>query len=187
MRRGPSLVALTALALASPSHAHVGVWGDGFSSLVHPVGGWGHVLALLGIGLVSAQGGRRSIRMLVPAFLVSAVVGFILGSPATNLTAEILFTLGELGRSFEIIFVDDHSQDRTRDLISAFVGGHPELDTQVVLHETNRGRGATVSDGFRAARGRLTGYLDIDLEVHCRHADARDLVRFDGNRRGAGR
>jgi len=92
---------------------------------------------------------------------------------------EILATLEELRRSFEIIFVDDDSRDHTRDLISAFVGAHPEVDTQVVLHETNRGRGATVSDGFRAARGRLTGYLDIDLEVHCRYIPS--LVRaLDG-------
>ena len=88
---------------------------------------------------------------------------------------EILSTLEELRRSFEIIFVDDDSRDHTRDLISAFVGAHPQVDTQVVLHETNRGRGATVSDGFRAARGRFTGYLDIDLEVHCRYIPS--LVR----------
>ena len=54
---------------------------------------------------------------------------------------EILATLDELGRPFEIVFVDDCSRDRTRDLIAAFVADHPEVDTQMVLHEANRGRG----------------------------------------------
>ena len=39
----------------------------------------------------------------------------------------------------------------------------------MILHDTNRGRGATVTDGFRAARGEIAGYLDVDLEVHCRY------------------
>ncbi len=82
---------------------------------------------------------------------------------------EILATLGEFGRPFEIIFVDDCSRDGTRDLIAAFVAAHPQLETQVLLHETNRGRGAAVDTGFRAARGRFVGYLDVDLEVHCRY------------------
>ena len=82
---------------------------------------------------------------------------------------EILATLRELGRTFEIVFVDDCSRDATRELIARFVDAHPDVATQVILHEVNRGRGATVADGFRAARGRYTGYLDIDLEVHCRY------------------
>jgi len=32
-----------------------------------------------------------------------------------------------------------------------------------------------VADGFRAARGEIAGYLDIDLEVHCRYIPS--LVR----------
>lgn len=85
---------------------------------------------------------------------------------------EIVDTLRSAGRPFEIIFVDDVSRDGTRDLIQGLVERHPELDLSVILHETNRGRGATVSDGFRAARGEFTGYLDVDLEVHCRYIPA---------------
>ncbi|MCK7480646.1 MAG: hypothetical protein M0C28_28030 [Candidatus Moduliflexus flocculans] len=44
----------------------------------------------------------------------------------------------------------------------------PSVDLKVILHEENQGRGATVTDGFRAARGgEMAGYLDVDLEVHC--------------------
>lgn len=89
--------------------------------------------------------------------------------------AEILETLRDLGRSWEILFVDDVSRDRTRELLARIVAAHPGEDLRVILHERNQGRGATVSDGFRAARGEITGYLDIDLEVHCRYIPS--LVR----------
>jgi glycosyltransferase involved in cell wall biosynthesis len=88
---------------------------------------------------------------------------------------EIRETLEAFHRPFEIIFVDDVSRDRTRAIIERIVAEHPALDIRVILHETNRGRGATVSDGFRAARGLVTGFLDIDLEVHCRYIPS--LVR----------
>ena len=89
--------------------------------------------------------------------------------------AEIVDTLENMGRSFEILLVDDVSRDRTREIIRALVAGHPGLDLRVLLHERNQGRGATVTDGFRAARGEIAGYLDVDLEVHARYIPS--LVR----------
>ena len=86
--------------------------------------------------------------------------------------AEIRETLEELGRPFEILFVDDVSRDRTREIIRGIVEANRDLDIRVILHETNRGRGATVTDGFRAARGEIAGYLDVDLEVHSRYIPA---------------
>jgi glycosyltransferase involved in cell wall biosynthesis len=89
--------------------------------------------------------------------------------------AEIRDTLLELHRPFEVLFVDDVSRDRTRELLRQIVAQHPELQLKVILHDANKGRGATVSDGFRAARGQITGYLDVDLEVHSRYIPS--LVR----------
>ncbi len=86
--------------------------------------------------------------------------------------AEIRETLEQTTWPFEIIFVDDKSRDGTPEMLRALVAAHPELDLRLILHEHNEGRGATVSDGFRAARGTITGYLDIDLEVHCRYIPA---------------
>jgi dolichyl-phosphate beta-glucosyltransferase len=83
--------------------------------------------------------------------------------------AEIVEVLEQAGRPFEVIFVDDVSQDATRAILQEIVAAHPRLDLRVILHDVNRGRGATVSDGFRAARGEIAGYLDVDLEVHCRY------------------
>ena len=44
-------------------------------------------------------------------------------------------------------------------------GRRPEGDPA----RENKGRGATVTDGFRAARGEIAGYIDVDLEVHPRY------------------
>jgi glycosyltransferase involved in cell wall biosynthesis len=89
--------------------------------------------------------------------------------------AEIRDTLEEMKRPYEILFIDDVSRDSTRDLIARIVRDNPALDLKVILHETNRGRGQTVTDGFRAARGAIAGYLDVDLEVHSRYIPS--LVR----------
>jgi hypothetical protein len=88
---------------------------------------------------------------------------------------EIRETLDQSPFSFEVIFVDDVSKDRTREILHGIVADHPGLDLRVLLHERNLGRGATVADGFRAARGRVTGFLDVDLEVHSRYIPS--LVR----------
>ena len=83
--------------------------------------------------------------------------------------AEIRDTLEQTRWPYELIFVDDVSRDRTREIIADLVRQHADLDLKVILHQKNRGRGGTVTDGFRAARGSITGYLDVDLEVHSRY------------------
>jgi dolichyl-phosphate beta-glucosyltransferase len=88
---------------------------------------------------------------------------------------EIKETLEDLGGPFEIIFVDDLSRDRTREVLAHIAAANRDLDIQILLHERNLGRGATVTDGFRAARGQVAGFLDVDLEVHCRYIPS--LVR----------
>jgi glycosyltransferase involved in cell wall biosynthesis len=88
---------------------------------------------------------------------------------------EIRETLMDLGRPSEIIFVDDVSRDRTREILDHLVASHPDMDLRVILHDVNKGRGATVTDGFHATRGEIVGYLDVDLEVRAWYIPA--LVR----------
>ena len=80
---------------------------------------------------------------------------------------ELVATLDAMGRSYELVFVEDCSTDRTAAIVAELVAGHP--NRRAIYHQANQGRGATVAEGFRAARGRIVGFLDIDLEVHCRH------------------
>ena len=89
--------------------------------------------------------------------------------------AEIRDSLEQARFPFEVLLVDDASRDDTRAILARIVAAHPQLSLRTILHERNRGRGATVTDGFRAARGTITGYLDVDLEVHCRYIPS--LVR----------
>ncbi len=77
-------------------------------------------------------------------------------------------------RPYEVLFVDDVSRDRTPEIIRALARAHPET-VRTLFHESNTGRGQTVTDGFRAARGAIMGYLDVDLEVHARYIPS--LVR----------
>ena len=84
--------------------------------------------------------------------------------------AQLTATLDELGKSYELIFLEDKSRDRTAEIIRELCAGHP--NRRAVYHEQNVGRGGTVTEGFLLARGRVVGFLDIDLEVHCRFLPA---------------
>jgi len=61
-----------------------------------------------------------------------------------------------------VIFVDDKSSDTTAQLIKEVIDNK---NFRAIFHEKNIGRGGAVSDGIRVARGRIVGYLDIDLEI----------------------
>lgn len=97
---------------------------------------------------------------------------------------ELLAVLRGTRLTYELIFVDDASRDRSHELLQAFCRRYPDLPVQIIRHPVNLGRGRTVTDGWRAARGRIIGYLDIDLEVHARYlpamVDAIDREGYDG-------
>lgn len=87
----------------------------------------------------------------------------------TNSVQEIFKTLDLTTFAYEIIFVDDGSRDDTRALIDALLAQRPDKNLTRIFHAQNQGRGGTVADGIRAARGDVVGYIDIDLEVHARY------------------
>jgi glycosyltransferase involved in cell wall biosynthesis len=64
---------------------------------------------------------------------------------------------------YEIIFVEDLSQDSTAELIRQEIGKYPNC--RAIFHERNYGRGRAVCDGIRHAEGTVVGFIDIDLEV----------------------
>jgi glycosyltransferase involved in cell wall biosynthesis len=72
--------------------------------------------------------------------------------------------------SWEIVFVDDCSPDDTRALIRDICAA--DRRCRFVFHDENRGRGAAFKTGFAASTGRITGFIDIDLEVHARYIPA---------------
>ena len=93
---------------------------------------------------------------------------------------QIVDVLEDTSFGYEIVFVDDASRDRTRELIDAIIAEHPGVAMSRVFHPENRGRGASVSDGFRIGRGRHRGYIDIDLEVGAHYIPACVRALEDG-------
>ena len=83
--------------------------------------------------------------------------------------AEILEVLDATRLSYEVIFVDDCSQDDTREMIDRLIASDKDHRLRRIFHEENVGRGGTVDGGIRAARGNIVGFIDIDLEVHARY------------------
>lgn len=80
---------------------------------------------------------------------------------------EIERTLEQTRYSYEFIIIDDGSPDGSADAVRQAV--EKRGNAQAVIHTSNVGRGGTVAEGMRLARGTFVGYLDIDLEVHCRY------------------
>jgi undecaprenyl-phosphate 4-deoxy-4-formamido-L-arabinose transferase len=68
-----------------------------------------------------------------------------------------------LGRSYEIIFVDDGSRDRTPGLLREQYLSCPEV-TKVVYLRTNAGQHAAIMAGFAHSRGLNVITLDADLQ-----------------------
>lgn len=66
----------------------------------------------------------------------------------------------ELG--WEWIFVDDGSTDETHDVLQDFAHDS-RAAIQVLVHQTNLGKGAAVKTGMMAATRELAGFIDADL------------------------
>ena len=110
----------------------------------------------------AAQLGEPSARTRVPALSYF----FPAHDEAENvaaLVAEALEGLPLLAHRFEIICVDDGSRDGTGDIADRLAADHPDL-VRVVHHATNRGYGAALRSGFRAARFDLVCFTDGDRQ-----------------------
>jgi glycosyltransferase involved in cell wall biosynthesis len=87
----------------------------------------------------------------------------------------------KLPQRVEVIVVDDGSRDGTARVVEGRRVREPRL--RLVRHDTNRGYGAALRSGLRAARGRLVFFSDADrqfslleLETLLAHADRYEVV-----------
>jgi len=74
---------------------------------------------------------------------------------------EIIQRVQTTKLAMEIIVVDDGSKDGTRDILQKLDG---KKKVHVILHEKNRGKGAAVVTGMKAAKGEILLIQDADLE-----------------------
>jgi undecaprenyl-phosphate 4-deoxy-4-formamido-L-arabinose transferase len=71
--------------------------------------------------------------------------------------------LDALGRSYEIVFVNDGSRDRSVALLREAFNRRPDV-TRVVLFAANFGQHRAILAGFASSRGRYVITLDADLQ-----------------------
>ncbi|MGH8363372.1 MAG: glycosyltransferase, partial [Gammaproteobacteria bacterium] len=79
------------------------------------------------------------------------------------LFARLYPAMDALGRSYECVFVDDGSHDRSAALLRAQFAQRPQV-TRVVLLQSNFGQHAAILAGFSATRGERVITLDADLQ-----------------------
>ncbi len=90
--------------------------------------------------------------------------------PAFNEAARIAATLDEIRRyaagafaRFEIVVVDDSSRDATAEIVASLQGSVPQI--RLLRFPVNRGKGASVGEGMRAASSELLLMCDADLST----------------------
>lgn len=84
---------------------------------------------------------------------------------------ELSAALGSLGRSYEIVFIDDGSRDGTFARLKAVYADDPHV--RVIRFARNFGQTAAFAAGFAQARGRLIVTSDGDLQN-----DPADITRL---------
>ena len=85
------------------------------------------------------------------------------GPTFTKSACKIIRELKKINLGWEIIFVEDKSQDNTKSAVENLI--KKIENSRAIYHRQNEGRGKSVSDGITSAKGKICGYLDVDLEV----------------------
>jgi glycosyltransferase involved in cell wall biosynthesis len=86
--------------------------------------------------------------------------------PAYNMERfiqETLYTVeSQTYQNWELLVVDDCSQDRTAEIVQAFAAAHPDRRVRLLHHEQNKGLAGTRNTGVRHAHGEYIALLDAD-------------------------
>jgi dolichol-phosphate mannosyltransferase len=80
---------------------------------------------------------------------------------------RIVAAVAEIGRTFEIVAVDDGSTDTTAQRLQTMAREDPRL--RVESYPVNRGRGYALRRGFAVARGQIVATIDADLSYAPEH------------------
>lgn len=82
---------------------------------------------------------------------------------------DSLSYLDSLNREYELILVDDGSNDRTTNIIHELEEENPNIEK--ALHNQNRGYGNALKTGFQQASNPLIAYMDGDGQFDIRDLD----------------
>ena len=85
------------------------------------------------------------------------------GPTLLNSLKQIEKIMNDTKYKWECICINDSSRDNTYQTLQTFVRSRKNF--QLYNHEKNIGRGGTVSEGIKKSKGRVVGFIDVDLEV----------------------
>jgi glycosyltransferase involved in cell wall biosynthesis/phospholipid N-methyltransferase len=96
----------------------------------------------------------------------------------TSLDRLHVLTQGTALSEVQVIVVDDHSKDRTAEVLKAYADrmqrrGVPRMKWEFLRHDRNRGKGAAIRTALARANCEITVIHDADLEYH-----PKDLLRI---------
>ena len=79
-----------------------------------------------------------------------------------ELLSSLLPVLKGLNQSYEVIFVDDASTDRSWEVMKELRANNPHV--RLIRFKKNCGESAALEAGFKAARGDMVVAMDADLQ-----------------------
>lgn len=94
----------------------------------------------------------RGLSVVLPAWNEEAVI--------EKTVRRVVETLSQLAPEYEVIVVDDGSQDRTGEIADALAAANPRI--RVVHNRPNKGYGGALIAGFNAVSKELTFFMDAD-------------------------
>lgn len=111
---------------------------------------------------------RRSLTIVLPAFNEEANI-----ARAVDQAAEVAPKFAD---EWEIVVVDDGSQDRTAEVLEACKRTIPNL--RIIQHPRNQGYGAALKSGISSAKKDLIFFCDSDLQFNLNELG--NLIRWIG-------
>src|SRR3989344_2949063 len=76
---------------------------------------------------------------------------------------ELIEFLENTKLNYELILIDDCSKDKTKQKIKKLAKKYSTIRWKA--HKKNVGRGGTVEEGIKMSKGKIVGFIDIDLEI----------------------
>lgn len=87
---------------------------------------------------------------------------------AEEVVSEVMNYVDNLNRDYELVLVDDGSEDSTVDILRDFSNRE---EVSVVIHEENRGYGNALKTGFEVSSNPLVAYMDGDGQFDINELD----------------
>ncbi len=100
---------------------------------------------------------KADLSIIIPAFNEAERLG--------DSVRQILAYLQKENQRAELIIVDDGSRDKTAAVAETARADFPEIKSQVIRYETNRGKGFAVKTGLLAASAAIALFSDADLST----------------------